>query len=117
MVALQVVFLFSLLFLQIVYHKYVLHFELEIKLYIYTIEKILKENTSNISMVCLNGGFRGFIFFFIFKIYFFQIIHQVIIFSQRKTGFSVIEEPLCVVYLVGNWERRRLFAECHWIKP
>ena len=43
MVALQVVFLFSLLFLQIVYHKYVLHFELEIKLYIHTIEKILKE--------------------------------------------------------------------------
>ena len=68
MVALQVVFLFSLLFLQIVYHKYVLHFELEIKLYIHTIEII-----SNISMVCLNGGFKGFISFFIFKISFFKL--------------------------------------------
>lgn len=76
MVALQVFLLFSLLFLQIVYHKYVLHFELEIKLYIHTIEKILKENTSNISMVCLNGGFKGFISFFILKISFFKLFSK-----------------------------------------
>ena len=47
-----------------------------------------------------------------------------IIFSWRKTGFSLIEEPLYVVYLIGTADTYqigregigRLFAECHWIK-
>ena len=49
MVGLQVIFIFSLLFLQVVYHKHVLRFELEIRLYVCIIERCLKENTSHIS--------------------------------------------------------------------
>lgn len=49
MVGSEVVFVFSLLFLQIICPKHMLLFELEINLYICIIGKYLEENTSNIS--------------------------------------------------------------------
>lgn len=64
------------------------------------IGKCLKENTSNITLVCLSGGFIGDVYFLLYLVnfFFFQIIYQISIFSWRNTGSSLTEYKVCGLF-------------------